>query len=323
MGRPCECCGGGIDECKNIHSRFSTPWVVGTLVNAFSDITEINSTFNSLSGHVNIKNGLANYYEVDCEYYRTFLPTAPTQRACFNCPTPPNTDPPGAIVSNPFGVNFWCGYGPSFPIIYPEHRTNIYKVFKIKSGSYTVNINGFDTAYVQVAFGKSCFDPDNRNCNNTTKTFPFPTFSGSEYVVGTITSGPSQYWVGIDNINCISTSEYVSYPYDLSNGGIGLFGSPVNFSQFTFNVPEDCFFYLSITGIKYPQTEVTSMYCSCNGFIMCPPRTIHALKSIEIFPIESHDFNISIAGDVEEINTPIKYVQQINQFPLVEYICHD
>lgn len=317
MGRPCKCC-NSTEACKNENSNFSTPWIINhqPFLDRFSNFLDVSTSINSISGYVSPLQGTCITSQVDCSYYSQWLPTAPIQRPCFNC----GDDLYGSIFSDPWGNEIWCGYYPDvgFPLecmdnIYPRLAHTITKIAKIRKGNYTVNLSGYDTYSVSIGFSKKCFSNTYSQCENIEKSFFTPNGYSDEYIEGTINSGPVNTYLYYDCNTQAPLYDNIVYPFNISFGPIIPYGYPVDFSNFSFSVEEDCFLYLSIFLIKFSKVEIVSETCQCPEISLppiCfrPPRPISVLKYVKNTNPEPFYFSISIDGDVIETDNSIKYV---------------
>lgn len=311
MGRSCECCHGS-EICKNENSKFATPWKFSNLLH-LTEVVNVSASYNSISGKIIPLLGGGEIEKVPCSYYYQPLPNPAPQRPCFNC----LSDLPGSILTDPFGADVWCGYyaaSVSGENLVPYIFTTFEKVFKIKSGSYTVNTSGFDSIVPFVSFSKKCFIGNVFECSNIDKTYFIPT-SPVDSVIATIESGPNDIFYFVDCITGQTILDTIEYPFQLSNGPFWFAGLPTIGSSFTFTVPEDCFFFLRLDGRKISKIEITSKTCLCPAIadpVSCfrPPRTIHVLDGYKTPKIDPYDFSITINGNVEEIETSVKYIDE-------------
>lgn len=309
MGRPCKCC-NTTEACKNENSNFSTPWIIEPMMGSNVNLEDIHVSNNFISGRIDVPSGVCETVEVDCSYYYEF-----PFRPCYYC----GTDPYGQVVQDPFGNDFWCGIAPSVgfndcdDIIYPSFNINFSKIVKLKSGNYTINLSGFDTHSVFLAFSKKCFNTLNYLCDNIDKSFFYP-YHSDEYIEATILDGPVQSYLFIDCSDGQVKYETFEYPYQLSYGNIPSFGYAIDFTSFSFSIPEDCFLHIRINGLTFSNVAIELQTCECpeilNPMIPCirPPRPISVLKKIINTNPDSFDFNFSIDGETVGELPGIKYV---------------
>lgn len=301
MGRPCKCCGS--EECLNINSSFCTPWVIE--YDNKSDglgFFNVNPEISRLIANVNVPAGFSSLDMIRCPQFRCIF-TDPfwqiyTYTDCFGRVQPVD---PTAVISNPFYYsltnNNYLG----------DISITIKKIVKLKSGHYSISINGFDSSILKIVCYKACYILNLYNCPRSGKTFYYPStdytleenivnssiISGPEYLCESFSSNPLQ-------IPIIYPQHLKTEPHFPNNSNY-LVG---DYSIIIDNV-EDSFLYIEVVGEKVTTVDFSTRECTCSdgrssteyeNITVSNPEDF--LIDVSINPLNSYDISCSNKVDL-------------------------